>query len=211
MHKAHANRERDDSDKSQPILLEQLLRADEPAGHTKNDDNSCKDSAPPADEQRRLIVLEGAGGRRGRVERHGDHPGYTSAWRERKAAFRTMRCKERVLPGSIEGMPVFVGIQMTAAVPRPGRWHRLVACRVSGSCRLRQRRGGMPPVSTSPAVRNERRGASENERWRRSRSDLAGFDKSSRFVVEVVRTVGLERRRDTVGGICLTGKGITRQ
>lgn len=73
MDQCHANRQRYQCDKCQPVLLEQRLRANKPPGDAEDDDNSRKESAPPADEQRWLIVLEGAGGRRGRVERHRDH------------------------------------------------------------------------------------------------------------------------------------------
>ena len=93
MHEGHANRERDERGKGQPVLLEQPLRANKPACHTKEDDNSSEEGTPPADEQCRLIVLRGSGGRRGRIEGHRDKAGYHSAWQVRRTAGRTMRWK----------------------------------------------------------------------------------------------------------------------
>ena len=127
MHESHADGQRDQSGKSQPVLLEQHLGANKPASDPEQDDNSCKQSTPPADKQRRLILLKGASSGGGGVERHDRRPTLEArAWRQ-QVERAPQNGAERVLPGSIEGIPVFVGMKTAATVLRPGLWHGLVS------------------------------------------------------------------------------------
>jgi hypothetical protein len=135
MYKGHADQEGDQRRKGQPVLLEQLFRADESAGDSKQDDDRGKTCAPPADEEGRPVRLRGAGGRRRGVERHQDHarrrPGRFANAPLCRFADSTRR--GRVLAGSIEGIPGPVSNQTTTAALAHGRWHGLVACSNTGS------------------------------------------------------------------------------
>jgi hypothetical protein len=129
MYEGHADEEGDQRRKGQPVLLEQLFRADESAADPKQDDDRGETGAPPADEEGRPVRQRGAGGRRRGVERHQDH-----AQRPGRCAntplcrFADSRRRGRVLAGSIEGIPGPASNQTTTAALALGRWHGLVAC-----------------------------------------------------------------------------------